>query len=828
MGGGNKERKAENAAANTNYNAALTNAQAESPYEKRRRETAESIDKYVKSGDYRQPPNEAKVFFNFADVAARQRQRGVLADSRGQGVSAMGAGANPTVLALDKQHRDAELEEDAAREYQTTLSKVAASAAGELGDLDAADRARRLSVLGTTAGMKSSMYQADAQRRNWWDSLLGAAGQIGGGLAGNSAFINKMFKKGGRTTPYIGKTVLAGEEGAEIEQGDDGSVRIRGAEGPEVFSPDRPSTIIPADETRRLLGADDSGGAPEWLLNAAYNAAPGRKRRGAPVAGGAPAPATRPRRVGAPPAQSLEDLGIPADAQELPKTQAGGGLDESYVGYDGGDATRPRRAVITPEESRATVESLRVRKAAPAGDEAAAPPVAGHSPDDFSPFRVPMTRKTRALPPSGEEDTNDARVRDRIGAAGGYDDAGGGATETRPRWTSELNKETEHNLALREEAAHPHEKPHWFKRIAVPALLGALQGMGSGRGLAGAAGGAIVGGAAGAASPELLPRMKYGAQLAESDARLGRLREQRKDDLSARQLEANINWTSQRPGIERLKLSAAELGRQRQAVLANLRLLKGSKLDANNPQHAALLEQAQRVGFFIDPDSFNDAASNFAQFELVDPEHPEQKRRVLYNKATGELSDVGHSGYVAPVGEDELTEKQRRDEAARDRAFSATQDYRAQLLGLSSARLEEQMRNGLSGRAAREFATATRGLFERRRQVESQIADFRKRAAALLVNPADAERRIAELEKERGALTSQIDGARTSALGAMAGGPPPAAGSGSESSGSESSRPGRFAGQRMPRANLPAAAKTLGLSEQDAEALIRREGGIIY
>jgi hypothetical protein len=39
---------------------------------------------------------------------------------------------------------------------------------------------------------------------------------------------------------------------------------------------------------------------------------------------------------------------------------------------------------------------------------------------------------------------------------------------------------------------------------------------------------------------------------------------------------------------------------------------------------------------------------------------------------------------------------------------------------------------------------------------------------------------------------------------------------------------GRYAGQRMPAANLPAAAKALGMSEGAARAFIEREGGVIY
>lgn len=175
MGNGNKERKQENRQANAHYTQALAQAQAESPYERRRRETAEGILDWAKSGDYRTPPAEARVFFNFADVAERKRRRDVLANTRGQGVSALGAGANPTLLALNKEHMDAELEEDAARDYQDTAARVVGAAAGDLGDLDSGDRARRMGVLGTTAGMKQTALGIPREK-SWWEKLW-ASGQ---------------------------------------------------------------------------------------------------------------------------------------------------------------------------------------------------------------------------------------------------------------------------------------------------------------------------------------------------------------------------------------------------------------------------------------------------------------------------------------------------------------------------------------------------------------------------------------------------------------------------------------------------------------------------
>lgn len=182
MGDRNKERKQENTQATNNYNAALTTAQTESPYERRRREVNESIMNAVKGGDYRNPPNEAKIFFNHADLNERRRQRDTLANSRGQGVSALGAGANPNLLALDKEHRDAELEEDVSREYQDTWARVAGGASAELADLDGADRARRMGILNTSASMKQAALGIPRQK-SWWEKIFDAGAQTASSAA---------------------------------------------------------------------------------------------------------------------------------------------------------------------------------------------------------------------------------------------------------------------------------------------------------------------------------------------------------------------------------------------------------------------------------------------------------------------------------------------------------------------------------------------------------------------------------------------------------------------------------------------------------------------
>lgn len=172
MGRGNSERQT----AQTNYSRSLNNAYQESPYEKRRREWNEGILNWADSGDYSQPPPGAKIFFNFADPAERRRRSEVLANTRGQGVSALGAGANPTLLALDKEHRDAEFERDSAANYQETARQLVGGALSETADLQNLDQSKRLNILGATGGVYSSALSKPKQPA-WWERMIGGGAQ---------------------------------------------------------------------------------------------------------------------------------------------------------------------------------------------------------------------------------------------------------------------------------------------------------------------------------------------------------------------------------------------------------------------------------------------------------------------------------------------------------------------------------------------------------------------------------------------------------------------------------------------------------------------------
>ncbi|MBC7928992.1 MAG: hypothetical protein H7Z38_00300, partial [Rubrivivax sp.] len=243
MGGGNSERR-QTQQAQTNYNNALTGATTESLYEKRRREFNDGILNWADSGDYREPPKGARAFYNFANVAEHKKKLDVLANTRGAGVSALGAGANPTLLALDKEHRDAEFEETAARDYQDTTSQIVRGAMSDNADMQNLDQSKRLNILGSTSGVYSSALSKPKQPA-WWEKLIGGA-SAGAGALGSLGWqpLAGGLRRGGRTDRFVGKRVLTGEAGPELFVGDDGNVAPLGLDGPEVITPP-PGYVVP-------------------------------------------------------------------------------------------------------------------------------------------------------------------------------------------------------------------------------------------------------------------------------------------------------------------------------------------------------------------------------------------------------------------------------------------------------------------------------------------------------------------------------------------------------------------------------------------------------
>jgi hypothetical protein len=214
-------------------------------------------------------------------------------------------------------------------------------------------------------------------------------------------------------------------------------------------------------------------------------------------------------------------------------------------------------------------------------------------------------------------------------------------------------------------------------------------------GLASVAGAGAGGGFAAAVNP-VLPEEEKRKYRMESLARdIGAQVQLEREQAALGVQQANAAWLQAKPGIEQQKALSTATQRERQAVLANLRLLKGTRLDVNNPQHFALLQRAANAGIHVDPDEWNNSKGNVKTFDLVDPDHPEQKRKVAYNVVTGEATDAGQSGYVQPVKPSGMTEAQERADADRDASRTNTEkqratsnDFQRQRIGISRSQLQ--------------------------------------------------------------------------------------------------------------------------------------------
>jgi hypothetical protein len=214
-------------------------------------------------------------------------------------------------------------------------------------------------------------------------------------------------------------------------------------------------------------------------------------------------------------------------------------------------------------------------------------------------------------------------------------------------------------------------------------------------------------------------RQEYGNQIQLAGERQKIQSAQTQTDLE----KARIADLQRKPEVEAEKARVKAVKDGQAAVLANARLLKGQKLDPNNPRHAAFLARAERANVFIDPEKWNDSASNEVEATIVDPENPTQTRKVLINKATGEQSDVGQAGYVQPVNRQ---------------------------TGMTPAQTEniKVQREGLGIR--REGVDIQReGLGIRRGEVSRQDQEYENRRQGVITANDDIDRRIIEKKKEQ-------------------------------------------------------------------------------
>lgn len=157
----------------TDYTAALTQANQPNPAQSKLQEMSLNDLNFYSAGDYRNP--KGHLMLNYADPSFRARQRELEMTGKPQGIYGLaGKSANPTALAIARENINAHNAEDDARQYEQDIKEGFAQAYGTAGDAANMEQARRLGILGITSGP----YQAQLSRPkspNWFSQLLGGA-----------------------------------------------------------------------------------------------------------------------------------------------------------------------------------------------------------------------------------------------------------------------------------------------------------------------------------------------------------------------------------------------------------------------------------------------------------------------------------------------------------------------------------------------------------------------------------------------------------------------------------------------------------------------------
>lgn len=319
------------------------------------------------------------------------------------------------------------------------------------------------------------------------------------------------------------------------------------------------------------------------------------------------------------------------------------------------------------------------------------------------------------------------------------------------------------------------QKRGWWANTKAALLPALLAGLRTGDPL-GALGGVVGGVTVATADRRLADKSWKARELAKVEREQQHDTAREKDRLDLEEQRARVGWLKARPGLEGKKIDAQAVKRQQDALQREIsnRLKEPRTFDPADAYDADLAERAQAAGVHFAPGAFGDF-KNPATLEVLDASDPTgtRKTRLIYDREGGgwkQLEADGRgvqTGYVQPVGADGMTEAQRRGDADRDAARDNTEAYRKQLLGLSTDRLHLAMSNGLGAAAKRRFDVETNGLFERRRQIETQIQDYNTRAAKAEISGSERDRRTGELRAELEKITGQIDDARSEALGSM-------------------------------------------------------------
>jgi hypothetical protein len=490
-------------------------------------------------------------------------------------------------------------------------------------------------------------------------------------------------------------------------------------------------------------------------------------------AGGEPAPSLKPRG---------KFLGLFGEGGRLRRPG-----DVALVGDDPARGQPPTEAVVNLGDGQTEVVPFtRLRRVM---EEQGGP---GPPPAPYEAPTVPMTGRVRAQPAPGEEAANDARFarvleRVNVGSVDAPGERVGGdlppadlyseSGETRPRLADRPRFLRDRIADIEANPTHQNSNGRLGGALKAGGRL-ALNVLAQGGNPVQALGAFATGTGIGAFDKSFDERLGEQGTARRMRGQLAELNQQETDKLKLEDARAGVRFkkaqavfAESRPDIERGKREDGQAKAERARIFGVLARLKGQPLDPNNPRIQKLQQDADAAGIPFDVDSFNDSRGNVVRYTKTDPEHPEQTVEVERNVVTGEENVLGHKGYQATRDATGRTAAEVKADEDRDAARANTEAYRKQLLGLSTERLRAQLANGLSGAASRKFNVETKGLFERRRQIETQIQGYNTRAAKAEISGAERDRRVKELTDERDKLTGQIDDARSGALGSMSAAP---------------------------------------------------------
>jgi hypothetical protein len=214
-----------------------------------------------------------------------------------------------------------------------------------------------------------------------------------------------------------------------------------------------------------------------------------------------------------------------------------------------------------------------------------------------------------------------------------------------------------------------------------------------------------------------------------------------------------------------------------------------------------------------------DAKRLFDEWRMLsgDRKQDSAESYIEWKKANGDRRALTAEGRLALSRE---WNEFRREDA--DRKFDFSRERFAETRRMNDARLEEigarvqkikRDLQGVSAADARRFNIDTKGMSERLRAIERDRLKWSRMGAENVVDPMKAAEEVERLDAEAEQLQTQLGEARSAAT---------------SGAGASPSRQPQYAGQRMSRSKLPAAAKRMGVSEAEAERRLRSEGVTIY